>query len=167
MTVLLNVRLLCTSPFSPSVCASQPPFLDIHPTPLHPQTAPTVRGGGEKKEEKEGGEKKPERTEHFQTRRHKSHTLSSLLSFPTLPPPLLLQTDFIHFIPPCANARDHTETKDFLPSSMKRTGRSSAIQHRRPSHQHEHWIHMLQQKLLARELTNFGPQIQRRGESQF
>lgn len=49
MTVLLNVRLLCTSPFSPSLCASQPPFLDNHPTPLHPQTAPTVRG------EKKGG----------------------------------------------------------------------------------------------------------------
>lgn len=63
--------LLCTSPFSPSVCESQPPSLDIHPTPLRPQTAPTVR-------------KKKERTEQFQTRRHKYHYSSSL--FPPCPP---------------------------------------------------------------------------------
>lgn len=139
--------ILCTSPFSPSVCASQPPFLDIHPTPLHPQTAPTVR------------EKK--RTEQFQTRRHKSHIQSSPFFLLSLP-------DGLHyFIPLCANARDHAETKDFFPLSMKRIAKSSAIQHHRLSHQHEHWIHMLQQKLLARELTNLGPQIQLREESQF
>lgn len=62
--------ILCTSPFSPSVCASQPPFLDIHPTPLHPLTAPMVR-------------EKKERTEQFQTRRHKSHIQSSLFSSPS------------------------------------------------------------------------------------
>lgn len=72
-----------------------------------------------------------------------------------------------YFIHLRANARDHAETEDFFPLSMKRIAKSSAIQHHRLSHQHEHWIHMLQQKLLARELRNLGPQIQLRGESQF
>lgn len=135
--------ILCTSPFSPLVCASQPPFLDIHPTPLHPQTAPTVR-------------KKTERNSF----KHVGINLPSSAPFSPFPP------DGLHyFIPQCANARDRAETEDFFPLSMKRIAKSSAIQHHRLSHQHEHWIHMLQQKLLARELTHFGPQ--RRGESQF
>lgn len=156
--------ILCTSPFSPSVCASQPP-LPRDPSHTSPPANSSVRG-----EEK----KKPrEQREQFQTRRHKKKKISNPalpIFFLLSPPCLALPADGLHdFIPPLrANARDHTETDDFFPLSMKRIAKSSAIQHHRLSHQqHEHWIHMLQQKLLARELTNLGAQIQRRGESQF
>lgn len=144
MTVLYNMRLYSLYlPFlALSLCI--PAFFPRYPS----HTSPPANGSyGEKKK----------RTKQFQTRRHKSPIQSSLSPFPP---------DGLHyFIPVCANARDHAETKDFFPLSMKRIAKSSAIQHHRLSHQHEHWIHMLQQKLLARELTNFGPQ--RRGESQF
>lgn len=71
MTVLYNTRLYSLYlPFLALSLCIQPPFLDIHPTPLHPQTAPT-------------GRTKKERTEQFETRRHKSHTQSSLFSFPS------------------------------------------------------------------------------------
>lgn len=45
MTVLYNTThdSLSLPLFSPSVRASQPPFQDIHPAPLHPQTTPTGR----------------------------------------------------------------------------------------------------------------------------
>ena len=100
MTVLYNMRLysMYLPLFSPSVCASQPPFLDIHPTPLRPRTAPTVR---ETERERERERKKKRRgrgrgAEQFQTRRHKSRIQSSPLF---LSPLLLLLplTDFITF----------------------------------------------------------------------
>lgn len=144
MTVLYNMRLYSLYlPFlALSLCI--PAFFPRYPS----HTSPPANGSY--------GEKKRERNSF----KHVGINLPSRAPFSPFPP------DGLHyFIPVCANARDHAETKDFFPLSMKRIAKSSAIQHHRLSHQHEHWIHMLQQKLLARELTNFGPQ--RRGESQF
>lgn len=138
-------RRLCTSPFSPSVSASLPPFPRLHPAPLHPANG----SHGEGREEKEQS-----RFKHVGT--HLSHT----------EPPFLLS--LLHDrISLRANARDHAGKKDFSPSSMKRIAKSSAIQHHRLSHQHEQRIHMLHQKLLARQLTSLGARTRRGGESQF
>lgn len=151
MTVLYNMRLYSLYlPFlALSLCipASFPRY------PSH--TSPPANIYVERERERE---KKEEERNSF---KHVGINLTYRGPFFPFPP------DGLHyFIPLCANARDHTGT-DFFPLSMKRIAKSSAIQHHRQSHQHEHWIHMLQQKLLAGELTNFVPQIERRGESQF
>lgn len=146
MTVLYNTRLY--SLYLPFLALRLwiPASLPRYPsTPLYPQTAPSVT-------------KKREQN----CFKHVDINPTSTAPFSPFPP------DGLHyFIHLRANARDHAETEDFFPLSMKRIAKSSAIQHHRLSHQHEHWIHMLQQKLLARELRNLGPQIQLRGESQF
>lgn len=146
MTVLYNTRLYYL--YLPFLALTLCILASLPRYPSH--TSPPANGSYGERKRKQNSFK------------HVGINLTSRAPFSPSPP------DGLHyFIPLRANARDHAETKDFFPLSMKRIAKSSAIQHHRLSHQHEHWIHMLQQKLLARELTNLGPQIQLRGESQF